>query len=417
MRILWFTNTPSNVSAKFGYTAAGGGWISALETLLSKEQTHNLGICFFYSGNEYKRLMHDNVTYYAIPYKRANRIKRILGRQLGLANDDSTDYFDKVIDDFKPEIIHVFGTESGYGKILINKFDKVVFHLQGLIKPSTEVYFPRGITIKSVLRSSNLGSILRGLTFYHGYLDLKTRAKREVEIIGNWKYFSGRTHWDHNYIALLNPTATYFHCNELLREEFFRNHWSVPLEADFKKNVVIGTTMNASIYKGLDLIYKVIPLLKDYNIIWKIFGLTEAHELNKVVKKSFNKGQKNNSIQFHGSLGATELISALKTCHFFVHPSYIDNSPNSVCEAQLLGMPVLSSSVGGVSSLIKNNYNGFLFNPYDRFDLAGLLASLIIDYPKALIAAKQARCTALERHSPEGILKTVNTMYNTICND
>lgn len=416
MKILWFTNTPSKASFAFGYKGAGGGWISALEGLIAKEQNYQLGICFFYTGSEYKKLILDKVTYYAIPLKKQNGLQRIFSRQLALLNDEGSHYFDQVIQDFAPEIIHVFGTESGYGKILNNKFDKIVFHMQGLLKPYTEVYFPLGFNKINVLKYSSISSLIKGLSFFHGYLDLKKRAKREIDVVRHWKYFSGRTNWDRNYIKLLNIESTYFHCDELLRDEFFAEQWSVPVNSDLKKCVVIGTTINPSIYKGLDLIYKAIPLLKDYNVCWKVFGLEEDNILNKVVKGTISKGYKNPSIQFCGALGALELIAALKTCHFFVHPSYIDNSPNSVCEAQLLGMPVLSSSVGGVSSLILNNVNGFLFNPYDSYDLAGLLANLINNYSIALDAAHNARVTALKRHSPTEILKAVNHIYNTIYN-
>jgi len=70
--------------------------------------------------------------------------------------------------------------------------------------------------------------------------------------------------------------------------------------------------------------------------------------------------------------------------------------------------------VGGVPSLITNNENGFLFNPYDEYDLAGQLEFLINNYPIALAAAKKARETAMKRHSPNEIMNAVNDMYNKI---
>ena len=415
MRILWFTSTPSNAAAEFGITYTGGGWISSLETLLTKENTHSLGVCFFYSGKTYKKIILNDIAYYGIPLKKQNGLRRIISRQMGwLSDEESSPFFDTVIKDFNPDIIHVFGTELSYGKILINKFDKVVFHLQGLVSPISKVYFPLSISIKDVLKFSQFKDILRGLTFYHFYLVMKQWGKREIEIIDQWKYFSGRTQWDKNFIKLLHPSAVYFHCDELLRKDFFMHNWPGQQQPDLKECVIIGTTFNPNIYKGLDLIYKVIPLLKRHNICWKIFGLTEDNQMNNIVKNTVNNKKPNPSIKFFGQLSAAELINELKTCHFFVHPSYIDNSPNSVCEAQLLGMPVLSSSVGGVPSLITNNENGFLFNPYDVYDLAGQLEFLINNYSIALAVAKKGRETALKRHSPNEIINAVNDMYNKI---
>jgi glycosyltransferase involved in cell wall biosynthesis len=417
MRILWFTNTPSKAAKLFGYSSFGGGWIAALESLVVKENIHELGICFFYTGDEYKKVILDNVTYYGIPFKKQSKFQEILTRQQARLNDESADFFDTVITDFKPAVIHVFGTELGYGKILVNKFDKVVFHLQGLVEPYSKVYFPTGFTINKILKFSSIKNRILALTFLHSYKDLNQRAKRELQILRHWKYFSGRTDWDRNYTHLINPAATYFHCDELLREDFFQHEWLLPPQTDFTKSILIGTTINPNIYKGLDLIYKVLPLLSNYPITWKVFGLKEDNELNVVIKNITNKKAANTSIKFYGQIGAAELIPELKTCHFFVHPSYIDNSPNSVCEAQLLGMPVLSSAVGGVPSLITHKEDGFLFNPQDKYDLAGLLHHLIHHYPLALEAAKKARATASKRHSPQEIIKGVNNIYNTIYHD
>lgn len=415
MKVLWFTNTPSNAAVEFGSTYAGGGWIAALETLLVKDKSRRLGICFFYTGKDYKTIKINDVTYYGIPLKTQNGLQRILGRQMGwLTDGELSPLFDEVIKDFQPDIIHVFGTEMGYGKILKNKFDKVVFHLQGLVSTIAEVYFPMEISKKDTLKFSSTKSIIKGISSFHVYLEMKARGKRELEIVTQWQYFSGRTQWDQNFIQLLNPSAKYFHCDELLREDFFNHHWTEPKQSSLNECVVIATTLNPIIYKGLDLIYKVLPLLKNHTICWKIIGCTEDNDLNRMVKKTVNNNKANPAIKFCGQLSAGEIIAELKTCHFFVHPSYIDNSPNSVCEAQLLGMPVISSSVGGVPTLITNGENGFLFNPYDKYDLAGQLKYLITNYSVALEAAKKGKQTALKRHSPEAILNSVNNMYNTI---
>ena len=416
MKILWFTSTPSNASLEFGNTYFGAGWISALETIVAGANKHQLGICFIYNGTEYKKIIKNNVVYYGIPIRKKNGIKRIMERQLGRLEDEFTSaLYDEVIADFKPEVIHVFGTENGYGKILQHKFDKVVFHLQGLVAPIAEMYFPSNISKLQTVIHDKLTNILRGLTFFHFYTIFNSGVKRELAVLKHWKYFSGRTDYDRNYVKLFHPAAHYFHCDELLRPEFFTATWSPEyLVKNGKQKICIGTTINPNIYKGLDLIYRVLPLLTDYDITWNIFGVVEDNVLNNLVKKVLKINQPNPSIEFHGQLTAVDLVAKLKTCHFFVHTSYIDNSPNSVCEAMLIGMPVLSSSVGGVKSLITNKENGFLFNPQDKYDLAGLIAHLINNFDEALRCASKARADALARHNPNTILEAVNNMYMAI---
>ena len=112
MKILWLTNTPSNAFLEFGTNAFGGGWYSSLETLVAETKIYELAICFFYDGETYKSIRKGNVIYYGIPFKKGNAFRRILARHCAQLNDEEPFFFDRIIEDFKPDLIHVFGTES-----------------------------------------------------------------------------------------------------------------------------------------------------------------------------------------------------------------------------------------------------------------------------------------------------------------
>ena len=416
MRLLWFTNTPANASPEFGYRQYGGGWISSLETLFAERKEHELGICFFYSGASFKKIEKNGTRYYGIPGNAKGGISRILARYFSRLEDEASPFIDTVIKEFNPDIIQVFGTESGYGKILQGNFGKVVFHLQGLTGPYSAVYFPNRFTPLKIALGSTISQWIKGDTFIHRYKLMKKRGEREAQTLKNWKYFIGRTDWDRNYVSLLNKDSRYFHCEELLRKAFFDNEWVAP-HTDLDREIVIGTTINPNIYKGLDLIYKVLGQLSGYPVRWKIFGILEDDAVNKLVKKVLRISGRKFAMDFFGQVPESGLVKELNTCHFFVHPSYIDNSPNSVCEAMLLGMPVVSSSVGGMKTLITNGVNGFLHNPYDEYDLSGLLVHLVNNYSLALDAGRRARAVAFERHSPSAIYDRMNQIYNTIGDD
>lgn len=417
MKILWFTNTPSNASEEFDYKAFGGGWISALESLIAKTKKYELGICFYYNGGNIKKIIKNNVYFFGIPLQTGSAFKRIVSRHLSKLNDENPDYFNEIINEFKPDIIHVFGTESGFGKVLMNRSEKIVFNLQGLIGPITKVYFPPALSKFNILIKSDLDIIIRGLTSVHKYRMFNKMAVRERMIIKYYKYFIGRTEWDRNYIKLFNPGAKYFHCEEMLRDLFFNNEWVQPYPISDKSEIVIGTTISPHPFKGLNLIYNVQNILSNFNIRWKIFGIEQDDTLNKIIRRKMVANRNVQNINFYGQINSRELIKQLLTCHFFVHPSYMDNSSNSVCEAMLLGMPVLASCVGGIKSLVINDVTGFMFNPYDKYDLAGLLGHLIRNYDKAKNAGKNAREAAIIRHSPEKIISVLGDIYSFIYND
>ena len=68
---------------------------------------------------------------------------------------------------------------------------------------------------------------------------------------------------------------------------------------------------------------------------------------------------------FLGSLNANEMKERFLKSNAFISPSMMENSPNSVGEAMLLSMPVISSDVGGVRNLM-NEEEGFIYPSLDK---------------------------------------------------
>ena len=56
-------------------------------------------------------------------------------------------------------------------------------------------------------------------------------------------------------------------------------------------------------------------------------------------------------VHFLGRLNAEQMKEQYLNCHVFVCPSSIENSPNSVGEAMILGTPAVCADVGGISSI------------------------------------------------------------------
>ena len=151
MRILWFTNSSAcyrsvSVSAS-GY--CGGGWMSSLQQELVKSPDVRLGVCFCHDG-EPERVEQDGVVYYPVPNHRKalkDKIKDLLNFR-----DETRDEvlwphyvgrFKRVIEDFKPDVIEVFGSElyAGLGALAAKELNvPCALHLQGLL--SLSIYIP-----------------------------------------------------------------------------------------------------------------------------------------------------------------------------------------------------------------------------------------------------------------------------------
>ena len=102
----------------------------------------------------------------------------------------------------------------------------------------------------------------------------------------------------------------------------------------------------------------------------------------------------------------------------YVHPSYIDNSPNSICEAQLQGIPVIACNVGGVSSLIEHGKSGILVPANDPTLAASHIYSLYLDQNKNLKLGQKAKEIASVRHNRGRIVdELINTYLQILKKD
>ena len=420
MRILWFTNTSSLYNKDVKVDIAGG-WIESLESLMTSKTQFTLGVCFFSDESDLKfKVIKGNTTYY--PIKLLNK-KNILIRLLNNLRSDIGNekkilpkLFD-VIDDFKPDLINIFGTEKLFGLIQRTTKIPVVIHLQGILNPYLDYSLPLGHSNIDLLinRSLILKNIIGTGPYFH-IRKMKKAAKRELEIISISKNFMGRTIWDHNIVKLYNENSAYFHVNEVLRNEFYNQHI---IEFKKSKTLNIVSTISSSTYKGIDVIFKVSILLKylkfDYN--WTIIGIdrNDAYVKYFVMKQNFNINEF--PIHFIGKKQGSNLVNILQRSDVFVHPSYIDNSPNSVCEAQILGLPVIACNVGGLETIIENNVTGYLVPINGIHEICNILIRKFNNESHINEIKKNAKTVSQYRHDKTKILEDLIKTYNTIVNN
>jgi glycosyltransferase involved in cell wall biosynthesis len=407
MKVLWLSGNPGlYASHKTGYN--GGGWIGALEAIIKQQENVELGIAFFYDDDCFKNKI-DGTTYYPISIYNT-KIEKVKHNLFYEKYDHlEIQKIKRILDDFKPDVIHVWGSELSFG--LIAKYTDIpmVIHIQGILNPYKNVLFIPGVSMLKFI-TSNGSSIFRWILNVQALRFWKHNSKREIEIFKNSKYFIGRTHWDKSIASLLSPNASYFYCSELLRSPFYiANSWKYHEREKF----IITSVLSNPSYKGIDLVLKCAHILKTYHthdFEWNIFGVSECRFAEKLTKIKASEV----SVKLHGIANADLLIEELQNSSMYVHTSYIDNSPNSVCEAQMLGMPVIATNVGGVSSLIENSISGILVPANDPFYLASQIIGLFKNSDRASHLGENARKTAMKRHDKEAIKKDLLQTYNTI---
>ena len=404
IRVLWFSNTSSNYNSNSN-VYNGGGWISSLEKEIKDLSLLKLGVSFFAQGESFK-VEQNGVTYYPLSIDRSlkSRIKRFNNIQEQEAAQIAEML--KVIADFKPDVIHVFGSERIFGLISYFTAIPVIIHLQGLINPYLNAYFPPSYSVLDLF-AKKLAAI-RNIIDYRGF---KIVAKREEKILRNCKFFMGRTDWDHRIAKLYSPGSKYFYCSEILREDFYLSDpWKCQ---DYGDGFRISSTISSPFYKGADLLLKTAQILKDQTNIkfrWNVFGVDDL----KCAERKTGIAARDVFVRPKGVVSSLELSSELGRSNCYFHSSYIDNSPNSICEAQLLGLPVISTNVGGISSLIKNKISGMLLPANDPFIGASFIEQLSKNQKLSLELGASAREIALKRHNKKSIIKDISKAYASI---
>jgi glycosyltransferase involved in cell wall biosynthesis len=398
-----------------GETFIVGGWIQSLISILQGSKMMEIAVVGL-TQNESATEKKENTTYYRIKKRiYSNPLERIYRRWRNTIQDDLTiKNYISAIRDFEPDIVHLFGTESFICRVIPHIESKTVVHLQGLINPYLNAWFPPGISGVSLhFYSFHWLDFLRGLGSRRELKVFQAMAKRELEYFRSIRFVMGRTCWDKAMASILAPKATYFHLEESLRPDFYTDlQWNIKTRAEVRFISVLASYP----YKGFDLILKTASLLKSQKLKfqWIICGTSETDAIVKTMEKIQRKKYKQNNVSFLGKKTAEELIPLLLDSDIFIHPSYIENSPNSVCEAQILGMPVIATYVGGIPSLIENEKTGILFPANDPFLLSGTIVSLLSNPQKMQFLGKNARIEARQRHDKNSILKNIENIYQKI---
>lgn len=411
MRVLWiggFGLKSLNDNNTSGYN--GGGWLASLKKEIIKCSDVTLGIAFC-KEHCFQKVVQDNISYYVVPNYHKSRkdkyldfihIKDVTRDEIQWSHYENQ--LKMVIDDFKPDVIEIFGSEFYFSLAArVSKHIPTVLHFQGILSLYIYIFLPPGISKWQYIMS---GKGLKGKYNNFQYLAYWQRsAYREKAVLKAVPHVIGRTDWDKQAIAVLNPNAKYHYGGEILRDVFYENK-----ERTIPSKITISSTISFPTYKGYDVILKVANILKNelhLDFVWNVYGNINPDFMEKQV----GLRHEGVDVRLCGVASPTQLRDALLESTMYFHPSYTENSPNSVCEAQILGVPVVASRVGGTDSLVEHGKTGFLYPVTDPY-IAAYYIMYLVDNPGVNIAiGKAAKQVATARHDKKKIVNELMETY------
>ena len=97
------------------------------------------------------------------------------------------------------------------------------------------------------------------------------------------------------------------------------------------------------------------------------------------------------AVNFTGQLAKEDWWQLASEHDIFINTTHFDNTPISVMEAMALGLPVVSTNVGGIPYLLTDKENALLVNDDDVSKMTDAICSLLEDQQKASDLALNAR--------------------------
>lgn len=337
--------------------------------------------------------------------------------------------FKEIIEDYNPDVVHIFGTEFPHSLAMIKAYDKpsqTLLGIQGLCCAIADEYMAE--LPEHVRKDATIRDKLKHDSLLEQQAKFRLRAENEREMIKRVGHITGRTSFDRNAVLTINPDAKYHAMNETMRENFYEGEWR---EQEAVPHSIFLSQGDYPL-KGFHFVLEALPKLMEkypdthvYVAGNSIIGAIDRKTVTipnengaqirgsryplfmrisaygKYLRFLIAKGRLKNNVTILGKLSAAQMKEQYLKASVFVCPSIVENSPNSVGEAMLLGVPIVAARTGGIPSMLDDGRDGILFEPGD---VAGLTEAILQIWEERVITgvySENARKHALMTHDAD----------------
>jgi hypothetical protein len=419
MKVLWLCNSIiPQVSVRLGISnGTGGGWLNQLSDIFDK--IDDIELCVVAPFLQRDELVHitfgNKSEFYGFP-------KKI--REPWRYDDSVEEVFAKILAEFKPDLVHIFGTEFPHTLSMVRVFnnpDKTIIHVQGIISAIAKHY--TAFLSEKVVKRYSFRDFIKRDNIEEQKHKFTLRGEYEIEAIKKVGHVFHRTEWDEAVIKGINPTVCLHYAQEMMRKAFYSGTWNYD---DCEKYSIFISQGNYPL-KGLHIMLEALRTVRELYSGVKLYIagddiLTVGSFKDKIRESYYSKYIRRliidwdltGNVEFTGSLSEEKMKQRYLKSNVFVSASSIENSSNSVAEAMLLGVPIISSFVGGCASVVKHRFNGLLY----QADAPYILSDYICQIFENTILAEYISGNEIDEskkiYSRETIVKDIVNTYAEI---
>ena len=412
IRILWTSNIDlPSVSADLGLESTPfGGWITQSICRLARNPEFEIGIAMRSESRVFRRIDKEGIAYFALPQTRSRF-------------DVAQAHVDSVLAEYRPDILHIEGAEMRHARRFLSSFaGPKILSMQGVLNGYARYELGR-LPIVRMLNPFNPRISLTALALLvQRQILFMPRLKSERKAMQLATHVMGRTIWDRAQASVLSPDASYHHCSRILRDEFYTRNWAFESMEPF--SIFLGNSASARkgahiAVKGLSFLVSEFPQVRlciagedPRRLPWRSASRHVGYPV--YLLHLIRKLGLEDRVHFTGILSGEQMAERMVGSHVCVMSSIIENSPNTLGEAMILGVPTVSAYAGGAPSMARDELETLFYRADDPAMLAMQVRRVFMDAALAGRLSSRGRAKALKTHDPKRNIADLVNAYQSI---
>lgn len=355
MRVLWLCNVPLAQGEN-----GSGSWLPSMAQELCPLGVE-IGVVSPARGAEASRSQSRGIPEWSIPAAPSGTD--------GLPPRAVVDQIITTVRTFRPELVHIWGTESYFGLLTARSIISLpaVVTIQGIKAAVAEHFFGglslaervRCIGIREVARRNGLSAMRRQFARWSGY---------EREILAGHRHVICQAPWQAAQVNLARPDATVHYVELPLRREFEAVSW----KGRSGGPLIFCSAGYPAPFKGLHTALRAFAQVKAQlpDARLRIAGLMPGGGIRRdgylhwLESLAARLGLAE-SVEWLGRIGSPQMAEELASCSVALVPSYIESYCMAMAEAQRVGAPVVAAYTGGTAYLGQSETSCLFFPPGD----------------------------------------------------
>lgn len=282
--------------------------------------------------------------------------------------------------DYRPDLIHAFGIETGSATIALRTGLPVSCFIQGII----EHLYP--------------------YIAFTGKIRRRCQLLTETAAVKRIRWFVAENEFAKKWALSRNPAAEVDIIPHPTREMFFSAAAPVYVES-------IVSVGGLDDRKGMDTVIRAFARVTTAGARLVVVGGGALRGALEQLARELGVAER---VEFTGSLETADVIARMNAARAFVIGSRMDTSPNVVSEAHAIGLPVIGTAVGGIPEMIDEGKDGFLVERDDVAAMAERMTRLMQDRDLAQALGAAGREKVRGMNNAAGVAEAHARFFNRI---